>query len=341
MKIWFPIIQCGTGSDVYTERLALALRSYGISTVTSHHSQINEPFPFFLKGIRPPADVNIVHANSWSAFAFKRYGIPLVVTEHLSVFSESYKKYKSPLQHLYHTTAIRLYEYLSLSRADAITAVSHFTSKELPYNPWHLPIHTIHNWVNTSVFVPAVKTARESDRPYKLLFVGNFSQRKGADLLAPIMERLGPDYFLEVVSGRQDSISYNLPKNMSFLGRLPEGSLTLIERYQGCDALLFPSRLEGFSLAVLEAMACGKPVICANSSSLPEAVEDGVSGILCRTDDTDAFVKACQRLRQNQEMAEQLGKAARKRTVEHFAEEVIIPKYVDLYRELMSYYGEH
>lgn len=334
MKIWFPIIQCGTGSDVYTERLALALRSYGISTVTSHHSQINEPFPFFLKGIRPPADVNIVHANSWSAFAFKRHGIPLVVTEHHSVLAESYKKYKSPLQHLYHITAIRLYEYLSLSQADAITAVSHFTARHLPYNPRRLPIHTIHNWVNTDTFVPATITTRKSDRPYKLLFVGNFSQRKGAELLAPIMERLGADYSLEVVGGGQNSISHNLPHNITLLGRLSESSL--IERYQGCDALLFPSRLEGFGLAALEAMACGKPVICANSSALPEVVEDGVSGILCQTDDTNAFVEACQRLRQNPEMAEQMGKAARERAVEHFAEEAIIPKYVDLYRELVS-----
>jgi glycosyltransferase involved in cell wall biosynthesis len=287
-----------------------------------------------LKAIRPPENVDIVHSNSWNAFAFKRHGIPLVVTEHLSVLSESYKKYKSPLQYLYHTTVIRLYEYLSLSRADAITAVSHFTSKELPYNPRHLPIHTIHNWVNTSNFVPAAITARESDRPYKLLFVGNFSLRKGADLLAPIMERLGPDYLLDVAGGRQKNISVNLPNNISFLGKLSESSL--IERYQGCDALLFPSRLEGFGLAVLEAMACGKPVICANSSALPEVVEDGVSGILCQTDDIDAFVKACQRLRQNPELAEQMGKAARKRAVEHFTEEVIIPKYVDLYRELMS-----
>lgn len=334
MKIWFPIVQCGTGSDVFTERLALALQAYGISTVTSYHSQINEPFPFFLKAIRPPADVDIVHANSWNAFAFKRQGIPLVVTEHHSVLSESYKKYKSPLQHLYHTTAIRLYEYLSLSQADTITAVSHFTSKELPYNPRHLPIRTIHNWVNTRLFVPATTTTRESDRPYKLLFVGNFSQRKGADLLAPIMQRLGPDYFLEVVGGRQKNIPHNLPNNISFLGRLSESSL--IEIYQGCDALLFPSRLEGFGLAALEAMACGKPVICANSSALPEVVEDGVSGILCQTDNIDAFVKACQLLRQNPEMAEQMGKSARKHAVEYFAEEVIIPKYVALYRELMS-----
>ncbi len=334
MKIWFPIVQCGTGSDVYTERLALALRSYGISTITSHHSQINEPFPFFLNGIRPPANVNIVHANSWNAFAFKRHGIPLVVTEHLSVLSESYKKYKSPLQHLYHTTAVRLYEYLSFSQADAITVVSHFTSKELPYNPRHLPIRTIHNWVNTELFVPAIKTTSESDRPFKLLFVGNFSQRKGADLLAPIMQRLGPDYLLEIAGGRQKNIHHNFPTNISFLGKLSESSL--IEKYQSCDALLFPSRLEGFGLAALEAMACGKPVICANSSALPEVVEDGVSGILCQTDDIDAFVHACQHLRQNPEMAEQTGKSARKRAVEHFAEEVIIPEYVDLYRELMS-----
>ena len=73
----------------------------------------------------------------------------------------------------------------------------------------------------------------------------------------------------------------NLPKGLVFLGHVDEKSLPII--YSGAEGLVYPSYYEGFGLPVLEAMACGVPVIVSNTSALTEVV--GEAGLL--VDPTD------------------------------------------------------
>jgi glycosyltransferase involved in cell wall biosynthesis len=87
---------------------------------------------------------------------------------------------------------------------------------------------------------------------------------------------------------------------------------------------------------VLEAMACGKPVIATDATSIPEVVANGITGILCPIDDVDAFVSACQKLAGDRELCRRFGKAGRKRAEEVFSEEVIVSQYIDLYNEMLN-----
>jgi glycosyltransferase involved in cell wall biosynthesis len=121
---------------------------------------------------------------------------------------------------------------------------------------------------------------------------------------------------------------------MVLLGRLSEKEL--IDEYQKCDALLFPSRFEGFGYVALEAMSCGKPVVATDSSSIPEVVENGVSGLLCPIDDIEAFVNACSQLEENKELCVKTGEEGRKRAVEVFSEDEIVGQYIDLYSNLLK-----
>ncbi len=146
------------------------------------------------------------------------------------------------------------------------------------------------------------------------------------------MRALGRDFELFYTTGLRSGIKANSLGNMISLGRL--GEERLIESYQECDALLFPSRFEGFGYAALEAMACGKPVIASNSSALPEVVEDGVCGILCEPDNVDAFVQACKRLAEDPALCRRMGEAGRERAVRLFSESAIVPKYIQLFEEL-------
>ena len=75
-------------------------------------------------------------------------------------------------------------------------------------------------------------------------------------------------------------------------------------------------------------------MIASNWSSLPEVVEDGVCGILCQPDDVNAFAEACKRLAEDPMLCRRMGEAARERAVRLFSEEVVVPKYIQLFEAL-------
>ncbi len=335
MKVWFPVIKGGSGTDIFTRRLADALRRHGIAAEVTYFPTRYEFAPFLLRSIPPPPGVQIVHANSWSGFAFKRSGLPLVVTEHLNVLDPYYRPHKSLIQHLYHKTMIRSFVTASFQLASAITVVSRFTAAGLVRALGIRTAQVIHNWIDTEAFSPLKQNSHRGEQSFRLLFVGNLSKRKGADMLAPIMKELGPKFELHFTSGLRDLKIREVSQNMVPLGRLTE-ERELIEAYRQSDVLLFPSRFEGFGYVALEAMACGIPVIATNTSSLPEIVEDAATGILCPVNDIQAFLSACRKLAADPETLRQYGEAGRRRAEKCFSKEVVIPQYVALYEKLAN-----
>jgi len=83
-------------------------------------------------------------------------------------------------------------------------------------------------------------------------------------------------------------------------------------------------------------MACGKPIIAARVSSLPEVVEDGVSGILCNPNNVGQFAAACQHLAASPATLQQMGAAARHRAETFFSVSAIVPQYIRLYENLLD-----
>lgn len=99
------------------------------------------------------------------------------------------------------------------------------------------------------------------------------------------------------------------------------------------DILVLPSYAEGLPNVVLEAMACGLPVIASKVGGIPEAIEDGRSGILVDIQDIDALTRAIEKLIGNKHISEQMGVTGRK----------IVEEKFNWYRnteELMSIYEE-
>jgi glycosyltransferase involved in cell wall biosynthesis len=147
------------------------------------------------------------------------------------------------------------------------------------------------------------------DRPY-LLAVGVLQPRKNLALLldAFALLKLGlkiegnPPPHRLVIAGKRgwlddtDAQLAALPEEVT-RDIVPAGYVAdddLPTLYGGADALCYPSRYEGFGLPPLEAMACGCPVLCSRSSSLPEVVGD--AGILLPPDDSDAWARALGKL---------------------------------------------
>ena len=335
MKVWFPAIKASSGADVFVKRLSSALRKRDVDVEVTWYNKYYEFAPHLLSKKEAPTGVDIIHASSWSGFAFKRPNIPLVVTEFHCVFDPYFRAYKNFFQHIYHEFIIKRFAKASFRQSDAITAISSFTRESLSRSANVMDARLIYLWVELDKFIPKKQTNNdEPQRPFRLLFVGNISQRKGFDLLRPIMSNLGAAFQLRFTTGLRDIAKQKYPDNMIPLGRLTEENL--IREFQECDALLFPTRFEGFGYVALEAMACGKPVVASNCTSVPEVVDNGVTGLLCPTDDIAAFVSACRKLSSDRKLCERFGKAGRKRAEELFSEEMIVSQYIDLYRRILT-----
>jgi glycosyltransferase involved in cell wall biosynthesis len=109
----------------------------------------------------------------------------------------------------------------------------------------------------------------------------------------------------------------------------------MVKVYNACDIFLTPSRLEGFGLSVAEAMACGKPVVATNCSSLPELVEDNKGGFLCRVDNLNDFSEKIRYLGENEEERRNMGVFNRERVNQLFTIEKMVNNYIRLYRSLL------
>lgn len=335
IKVWFPTVRVGTGTDIFTTRLARALQQKGLIAKITWFPPCFEQFAPLLRFASLPANTDIIFTNSWNGFAFKRDGIPLVVTVHHGGFDPALDRSKTIAQHLYHKMLIRPYEKRSFRHADAITAVSSFVATTIrPHVATLEKIAVIHNWIDTERFRPA-DTAQPASSKFRLLYVGKLSRMKGVDLLPDIMEQLGDGFELRIAGRAQDRILGELPTNVRWLGWLDEEKL--VRAYQECDALLAPSRSEGFGYSALEAMACGKPVIATNGTALQEVIEHGISGLLCPENDIAAFVDACRHLASDTQCTINMGQSARHRAVNYFTEAKTISRYISLIDSLKNH----
>lgn len=294
--VWFPAVRANSGADVFTERLCAGLNARGVRAEITWLPLRAEYAPWSVPVPKPPAWANIVHVNSWLPPRFLPRGLPVVSTLHSCMHAPAILPYKRPAQRMYHAAWIKRVEAANLRRAQRIVAVSHYAAQAAQAAFGLYPIDVIHNGVDIAQFRPLSRGAPH--QPFRLLYVGNWTQLKGVDLLAPIMQALGSAFVLLYTTDRNGAhLRYPLPGNTQSLGRLDVAGL--IAAYQQADALLFPSRLEGFGLVAVEAMACGLPVIATNASSLPEVIENGVSGLLCNVNDVCTFIEAARQLAQD------------------------------------------
>ena len=333
MKVCFPLIKAGSGTDFWIIHLSNALRNLGVETVIYWYPHKYQFFPYLLKIRKKEMEADIIHTNSWNGFIFKR-DIPLLVTEHLVVHDQILNKYKNLPQKIFHKLVYK-FEKESFSVADQITCVSDYTSNKLK-EVFGVDSIKIYNAVDIKKFFP--KKIKNNFRIIErsktiLLFVGNMTKRKGADLLSEIMRRLGDKFVLICTSGARKSV-IRVNANMHIIGNLSQEEL--IDYYNYCDVFVFPSRLEGLSFAVIEAMACGKPVVATNCSSMPELIVDGKGGFLCEMDNVNEFTEKIQALAENKALRKEMGRFNRERVEKYFSLERMAKDYYALYQKIIK-----
>ncbi len=333
MRVWLPALRAHSGVDVFVRRLARALERAGAQATITWFPSHAELLPFLLGHTAPPPGTRIVHANSWLGHAFRRDGLPLVVTQHsASVRDRDWTRHASLAQRAYYALLVRRWEARSLAAAAAVTAVSRHVRESLERAYGATQARVIPHWVDTTTFTPVA--GPRAPGPFRLLFVGNLTRRKGADVMLETARRLGPAFELRFVGLRQGPRA-GLPGNVRYSPPVATEE-AMADLYRWCDVLLVTSRSEGFGYAPLEALACARPVVASRAGALPEVIRDGETGLLCDPGDVDAFVRACRALATDAARLRRMGEAARQDATTRFSESAAASAYLDVYRSVST-----
>ena len=120
---------------------------------------------------------------------------------------------------------------------------------------------------------------------------------------------------------------------VSFLGAVPRAEMD--SWYGAADIFCLPSIYEGFPVVILEAMAAGLPVVSTTVSGIPEAIEDGVTGLLVAPEDAAALADALDKLAANPRLCSEMGQNARASLREKFSIETTGAAYMELFEHCL------
>lgn len=168
-----------------------------------------------------------------------------------------------------------------------------------------------------------------------LLAVGALAPEKRYDVLFDAVAQMGESAPLLVVCGEGPEEPQLLRRvealgiRVRFLGRIAQSDL--LGAYNAALALIHVGDVETFGLAVLEAMACARPVIVAHGGALPEVVgTDGECGTLVPIDSTGRLQQAVRRVTSHPDEAARMGRRARERARTRFSVEAMEDAYAAL-----------
>jgi glycosyltransferase involved in cell wall biosynthesis len=163
--------------------------------------------------------------------------------------------------------------------------------------------------VDTERFLPGPQE-REDGR-FRIVYVGRISQRKGIGYLLQAYQRFRRnDTDLQLTGNIVGDASCLAPYQPLFrhIPHMPNVDLPHV--YRNADVFVFPSLLEGLGLVVLEAMACGCPVIVTRNGP-EDVVRDGIDGLVVPAGDADALTEALDRMYKNPSLRESMSISAR------------------------------
>lgn len=179
-----------------------------------------------------------------------------------------------------------------------------------------------------------------------LLYLGALIPRKNLrfllDVLQVVTQQVPTVHLLLAGSGPQEAElrryaqELGVHDRVTFTGYLAEADK--VRYYNLADLFVFPSLLEGFGMAVAEAMACGIPVVSSNAASLPEVV--GTAGLLAEPTDVGHFAAQIVRLAQNEALQRALGEQGRSHVRQHFSWQQAARTTYTAYQQMTMQYSD-
>lgn len=261
-----------------------------------------------------------------------KYQIPLVGIEHAARFNQNTLDS--------YTAYLASYAY---SHTDAVITVSETLKSRLQYH-FHIDSYVIHNLVGLDF----CKSLSLGSRNGKVRFVstGSLIHRKGYDLLIKAFERLNlpnDKWELLIIGDGEERANLQtqigrvgLSDNIQLVGKKDKSQI--MEILLKSDVFVLPSRSENFSVAVLEALCMGMPVVASICGGIKECV-DSSNGLLFPVDDIDSLSHAIQEMyigysRYDRERIAQESRA-------RFSPEVIAKQLTEVFEKTIQKYREN
>jgi glycosyltransferase involved in cell wall biosynthesis len=195
------------------------------------------------------------------------------------------------------------------------------------------------NAVDTNTFKPSVSKEENT-----VLYAARINQEKGLDVLLEALFHLdiqthlviigpvGNKSFFVKIERLMRKVTEETSHKVTYLGHVDKG--TLIDWHRKASVFVCPSVSDHFPISILEAMACGTPVVGTNVGAIPEVIENGVNGILAPPNDSKALAVALEELLADKKKRETYGENARRIVEKNFSWQTVIGRLIQTYANL-------
>lgn len=271
-------------------------------------------------------------AGAWAAVLAKWwYGIPLIVR---CGYPWSYFHARESSRP-WRRGAVRTLERLAVRAADRVVVTSAGAGEYLvaTHGLDRRRLRVVPNHVDVDRFAPDPGASREKDLA---VFVGRFVPEKGLLTLVDAAARVpglrlrligaGPER--EVIARRAADAGLAI----EFTGTVPNAALPRL--LNEAAVFVLPSLYEGHPKAMLEAMACGLPVVGSDAPGIAEVVRHGETGWLCRPGDPESFAGALATLLGDETLRRSLGARARDEIEQRFSIAAVLARELEVIQEL-------
>ncbi len=291
----------------------------------------------WLRGRLKRGPFDLVHVHGMRPLAATRgLPVPIIFTNHSSGFLA--RLGASPRRKAQTSRLLRHVSHLIGPSAELVAA-----ARMLGYGG---PATMIPNGVDLERFSPGLSPVRASlgigVDEVVILLARRLAEKNGVVWFARALASLKGQKFRVVVAGdgkerrpMQAILAENgMLERTIFLGTVANKDMPFL--YRAADLSVLPSLAEATSIAGLEAMATGLPLVGTRVGGIPMIIEDGVNGFLVEPRDPDAMAQALGRLIVDEEMRRRMGEAARTKIEREFSWSTVVSKTVEVYRTCLG-----